>query len=321
MTCQDFPRKRGYARLFFVAALLTLLLPLQVARAAMTGWAAGVEVPADFGEEIHTGEEATARVLSVRAAGPVEQGAGHVVTGTFQTWNADVRELWMEGLEAPVRVTGGHRFYSASRGWVEAHRLAVGETVRTRDGSGARVLGLERLPGVHAVFNLEVEGLHQYHVSPLGLLAHNNKKCETTNTSAQKTKGANEAAESRAKSTGENAIELRSNIEKEGRFFAEGEAAGHIVASTGSQRQWTASAESRSMLDKYRIGVNDAANGVPVKHHRPHNEMHTRAFNEGVRDRLQSVESKMREGGRGAKAIRSALRHELRKIGKSVRRR
>ena len=102
MTCQDFPRKRGYARLFFVAALLAWLvpfLPLSFARAAMTGWAAGVEVPADFGEEIHTGEEATARVLSVRAAGPVEQGAGHVVTGTFQTWNADVRELWMEGLE------------------------------------------------------------------------------------------------------------------------------------------------------------------------------------------------------------------------------
>ena len=78
---------------------------------------------------------------------------------------------------------------------MEAHRLAVGETVRTRDGSGARVLGLERLPGVHAVFNLEVEGLHPYHVSPLGLLAHNNSKCETTNTSAQNTKGANEAAE------------------------------------------------------------------------------------------------------------------------------
>ena len=62
-------------------ALLTLLLPLQLASAAMTARAAGVEVPADFGEEIHTGEEATARVLSVRAAGPVEQGAGHVVTG------------------------------------------------------------------------------------------------------------------------------------------------------------------------------------------------------------------------------------------------
>jgi hypothetical protein len=68
-------------------------------------------------------------------------------------------------------------------------------TAAARDGSGARVLGLERLPGVHAVFNLEVEGLHQYYVSPLGLLAHNNSKCETTNTSAQKTKGANEAAE------------------------------------------------------------------------------------------------------------------------------
>jgi hypothetical protein len=77
---------------------------------------------------------------------------------------------------------------------VEAHRLAVGETVRTRDGSGARVLGLERLPGVHAVFNLEVEGLHQYHVSPLGLLAHNNNgkgpSCGPTN-SSQGTDAAN----------------------------------------------------------------------------------------------------------------------------------
>lgn len=95
-----------------------------------------------------------------------------------------------------MRVTGGHRFYSETRGWVEAHRLLMGETVRTRDGSGARVLGLERLPGVHAVFNLEIEGLHQYHVSPLGLLAHNNNKCESTNTSAQKTKQTNDAAES-----------------------------------------------------------------------------------------------------------------------------
>ena len=165
---------RPFSAALLQLALLTLaalLSPLQLAGAAMMGKASATKF--FFGEEIHTGEEATARVLSVREAGPVEQGAGHVVTGTFQTWNADVRELWMEGLEAPVRVTGGHRFYSASRGWVEAHRLAVGETVRTRDGSGARVLGLERLPGVHAVFNLEVEGLHPYHVSPLGLLAHN----------------------------------------------------------------------------------------------------------------------------------------------------
>ena len=185
----------GFADPFGSGRDCRVVLLRPAAEVARNGWAAGVQVPADFGEEIHTGEQASARVLSVSAAGPVEQGAGHVVTGTFQTWNADVRELWMEGLEAPVRVTGGHRFYSESRGWVEAHRLLVGETVRTRDGSGARVLGQERLPGVHAVFNLEIEGLHQYHVSPLGLLAHNNNKCESTNTSAQNTQKANEAAE------------------------------------------------------------------------------------------------------------------------------
>jgi hypothetical protein len=54
------------------------------------------------------------------------------------------------------------------------------------------VLGLERQPGVHAVFNLEVEGLRQYHVSPLGLLAHNNKTgCTETSNSAHNTNAKN----------------------------------------------------------------------------------------------------------------------------------
>ena len=61
------------------------------------------------------------------------------------------------------------------------------------------MLGLERLPGVHAVFNLEVEGLHQYHVSPLGLLAHNND-CREVNGGPKAVQGANEAAGDEIKS-------------------------------------------------------------------------------------------------------------------------
>ena len=92
----------------------------------------------------------------------------------------------MEGLNTPVRVTSGHRFYSASReAWVEAHHLRVGETVRTRDGAGCRVRAVLPLPGEHEVFNIEVETAHQYHVTTAGLLTHNNggPDCKTSSSS------------------------------------------------------------------------------------------------------------------------------------------
>ena len=46
--------------------------------------------------------------------------------------------------------------------------------------------------------------------------------------------------------------------------------------------------------------------------------MHNRTFNNDVADRLHSVESAMRAQGRGHKAIRSAIRNELRAIGIDV---
>jgi hypothetical protein len=141
---------------------------------AQRGWRAGAEVKIDFGEEVQRAE-GRARIVSITPAAAPEVGAGQVVTGTFQTWHRDLRELWMEGLKTPVRVTSGHRFYSASReAWVEAHHLRVGETVRTRDGAGCRVRAVLPLPGEHEVFNIEVETAHQYHVTTAGLLTHNN---------------------------------------------------------------------------------------------------------------------------------------------------
>jgi RHS repeat-associated protein len=141
---------------------------------AQRGWRAGAEVKIDFGEEVQRAE-GRAQIVSITPAAAPEVGAGQVVTGTFQTWHRDLRELWMEGLKTPVRVTSGHRFYSASReAWVEAHHLQVGETVRTRDGAGCRVRAVLPLPGEHEVFNIEVETAHQYHVTTAGLLTHNN---------------------------------------------------------------------------------------------------------------------------------------------------
>ena len=76
--------------------------------------------------------------------------------------------------------------------------------------------------------------------------------------------------------------------------------------------------DSRKLLAKYDIDINDAANGIPLGHPRPHNLTHTRIFHEMVNDRLYGVESNMLSSGYGRKAIRSGLRRELRAIGKEI---
>lgn len=69
-------------------------------------------------------------------------------------------------------------------------------------------------------------------------------------------------------------------------------------------------------MTKYNIDINDAANGIPLGHPRPHNLTHNRAFHEMVNARLHTVEINMLNNGYGGNAIRSALRRELRSIGK-----
>ena len=118
--------------------------------------------------------------------------------------------------------------------------------------------------------------------------------------------------------TGSNSKKLSKNLKREGRPVRKGEAAAHIVASTGSQNQWKQAADSRRLLKKYNININDAANGIPLGHPRPHNTTHNGDFHRMVNSKLYKVEESMKKKGYGKKAIRSALRKELRKIGKQV---
>ena len=120
------------------------------------------------------------------------------------------------------------------------------------------------------------------------------------------------------KNTSNNSRELRNNMQREGRVVGEGQAASHIVASCGEKRQWQFAKESRRILGKYGIGVNNAANGVPLGNPIPHNYTHTTDFNQRVFYRLQSLESNMINMGYGKNAIKGALQKELRNIGKQV---
>ena len=110
--------------------------------------------------------------------------------------------------------------------------------------------------------------------------------------------------------------EVLADNPREGRAVGEGETAAHIVASTGTKRQWASAADSRALLTRYNIDINDAANGIPLGHPRPHNLTHNRALHENVNEVLHADETNMLNNSYERRTIRSALRRELRSIGK-----
>lgn len=79
-----------------------------------------------------------------------------------------------------VRVTPGHAVWSASRrGWVGAHELLPGESIRVAGNVVAPVQGIRRVIGRFEVFGVEVEYFHNYFVGtgPNAMLVHNGPVC------------------------------------------------------------------------------------------------------------------------------------------------
>lgn len=95
-----------------------------------------------------------------------------VVTGTFEHTSNMVCELTFDGCKS-LGVTTNHPLWSNDRNeWVEAGDLNIGEYVTTKNGKSC-LLNRRMLRGEHKVYNLEVNEIHNYYVSELGILAHN----------------------------------------------------------------------------------------------------------------------------------------------------
>ena len=125
------------------------------------------------------GIEGRAELLSIGPCPAIEQGPGRVVTGRFVHHAATVVDLQVEGLAEPIGVTRNHLFWSADRReFVRADQLQPGEQLSSLDGTAA-VESIVPRPGVHTVYNLEVQGDHVYHVAQSGVLVHNGVACET----------------------------------------------------------------------------------------------------------------------------------------------
>jgi hypothetical protein len=117
-----------------------------------------------------------AQVVAIKPCPAIAPGPGRVVLTTVNHLNRDVRELTVcdaQGHQERIRPTGLHRFYrETDAAWVHVDQLGPGDALRGRSGR-LTVVVMARVPRVHRVYNLTVEGEHLYQVSSLGAFAHN----------------------------------------------------------------------------------------------------------------------------------------------------
>ena len=117
--------------------------------------------------------EGNAEVLSIGDCPPIEPGTGPVVTGTFRHASGHVMDLYVEGLADPIGTTANHPFWSETRqAFVRADELEIGDCLRLPAGT-AHVKAVIPRARPEAVYNLEVQTEHVYHVSTAGVLVHN----------------------------------------------------------------------------------------------------------------------------------------------------
>ena len=85
-----------------------------------------------------------------------------------------VLELRVSGQEKALEPTPPHRFKSLDRNdYVPAEDLKIGERLSTRSGQAACVESISLKAGEYRVYNLEVEGDHNFYVGEVGVLVHN----------------------------------------------------------------------------------------------------------------------------------------------------
>lgn len=162
--------------------------PMAVEMLRSEGWLAAVR--AEVGSRIWLKLEELklngwATVKAIGPCPPISGGNGRVVTATFTHTHGDIRTLTLGSASEPdglvptskLEATYGHPIYSLTRqDWVKAGTLQLGERLQTLCGEVV-VLSNTSLTGTHPVFNLEVEGIHEYLAGEQQVRVHNSMLC------------------------------------------------------------------------------------------------------------------------------------------------
>ena len=91
----------------------------------------------------------------------------------FESFASEIYEIKVA--DHLIRTTARHEFYIIDKGWVRAKDLKVGDKISSKDESDTTITKIEIKPQKEktSVYNMEVEGHHNYLITEDNLLVHN----------------------------------------------------------------------------------------------------------------------------------------------------
>jgi RHS repeat-associated protein len=93
------------------------------------------------------------------------------VTGVFHKQADDLLTITADGKQ--LHVTPQHGFWVVDKGWTAAGQLVTGDRLLRRDGTPTTVTAITQHHGPVTVYNLSVEGDHDFYASDVDVLVHN----------------------------------------------------------------------------------------------------------------------------------------------------
>ncbi len=212
----------------------------------------GAEIDLDL-EEL--GADGPATVLAIHRCPQIlpRPGPGYqLVTGRFAHSSAEVLDLVLidaHGQTSAIGVTASHPFWSADQqAFVPAGHLTPGTRLQTATGDPIQVATITPRPGREAVFNIEVDVEHVYHVGTAGVLVHNmcHKRGNASNKPVKK--GIYEFPDQKAGGTPY--VGQSGNVPNR---LARHKAAGRLKAGTESTTQIPGATTAREIAEHKRI--------------------------------------------------------------------
>ena len=93
------------------------------------------------------------------------------VVKSFERKTQEIYELTTDSQK--VYVTAEHPFYVEGKGWIKVRDLQVGFGLKTKGGSKEYIINITISKHTETVYNIEVEGNHNYFVTNSSILVHN----------------------------------------------------------------------------------------------------------------------------------------------------
>jgi hypothetical protein len=79
-----------------------------------------------------------------------------------------------------IQVTAEHPFFVEGKGWIKVSELMPGDKLKTSAQGSEVIESINKISGKVTVYNIEVDGNHNYFVTDKKILVHN-KSIETEN--------------------------------------------------------------------------------------------------------------------------------------------